>query len=215
LSKYRYEEAPMLFALDGKRQMDLDAVKRLVQWKLRHGKFRPMLMKLVSSNDAEGVKQTVQEALATYRKDKDASAAVNVLIKLKGIGPATASLLLAVHAPDDVTFFSDEAFYWLCCDGKIAPIKYNAKEYRELDVEASKLAKRLSVRAVDVEKVAFVIMRQDDDGTTKDRSNQLIENGTKKQSEVEKKLGKRKVAANQAKDVSPPPTRPRPKRQKK
>lgn len=119
-------------------------------------------MKLVSSNEPGLVEQTVKEASECYRQKDDVAAALGILTKLKGIGPATASLLLAVLDPDRVIFFADEAFYYLCCGGKKAPIKYNAKEYQELSERARKLCKRLHVRAVDVERVAFVIMRQQD-----------------------------------------------------
>jgi hypothetical protein len=116
-------------------------------------------MKLVSSNDGDFLQQTIQEALAVYRDKSDPSAALDVLTKLKGIGPATASLLLAVHDPTRVMFFADEAFHWLCSGGEKAPIKYNAKEYKTLNDKAQTLIKRLGTRATDVERVAFVIMR--------------------------------------------------------
>ncbi|KUI58695.1 hypothetical protein VP1G_05983 [Cytospora mali] len=115
-------------------------------------------MKLVSSNDESFVEDTIKNALVLYKKPSDTPAALDVLTKLKGIGPATASLLLAVHDPENVIFFSDEAFYWLCRDGKRESIKYNAKEYKELSEKARDLTKRLNVSAVDVERVAYVLM---------------------------------------------------------
>lgn len=124
----------------------------------RHGKFRPTLMKLVSSNDAEVVRDIVENAIKTYRAESEVSAPVEILCKLKGIGPATASLLLSVHDPERVLFFSDEAFYWLCCNGKKDAIKYNKKEYATLNQEAQKVTKRLGVNAMDLEKVAYVVM---------------------------------------------------------
>ena len=126
----------------------------------RHGKFRPTLMKLVSSNEPAVAKTTVQRAIELYRESADVSAALAVLTELKGIGPATASLLLAVHDPQNVVFFADEAFYWLCCGGTKGLIKYNVKEYKMLCERAQKLARRLGATAVDVERVAFVLMRQ-------------------------------------------------------
>ncbi|KAL2271066.1 hypothetical protein VTJ83DRAFT_437 [Remersonia thermophila] len=161
LDEYRYGTALDTFGpASPDAVMGLDDVKTLVEWKLRHGKFRPTLMKLVSSNDPDTVRNTIQEAIAHYRNKADVSGTIDMLAKLKGIGPATASLLLAVHDPDNVAFFADEAFYWLCCGGVKAPIKYNAKEYADLNARARKLAQRLGVRAVDVERVAFVLMRQ-------------------------------------------------------
>lgn len=117
-------------------------------------------MGLVSSNDPKVTAATVREALARYRAAGDPAAAVKKLAELRGIGPATASLLLAVHQPDRVIFFSDEAFYWLCLAGKKGSLKYNAKEYQELDSEAQKLVDRLGVAAISVEKVAYVLMRR-------------------------------------------------------
>lgn len=161
LDHYRYVEAPALFApTSPRRPMQLGDVQTLVEWKLKHGKFRPTLMKLVSSNDEAFVTNTVETALDIYSKPSDASAAIDVLTKLKGIGPATASLLLAVHDPQNIVFFADEAFYWLCSHGKRDPIKYNAKEYKELHENSQKLARRLSVKAIDVERVAYVLLNE-------------------------------------------------------
>jgi hypothetical protein len=115
-------------------------------------------MKLVSSNDESFVRNTAENALDIYSKAADAFAAIAVLTKLKGIGPATASLLLAVHDPQNIIFFADEAFYWLCNHGKRDNIKYNAKEYKELHESSQELAKRLTVKAIDVERVAYVLL---------------------------------------------------------
>lgn len=117
-------------------------------------------MKLVSSNEELFVRDTAKSALETYSKKADASAAIDVLTRLKGIGPATASLLLAVHDPQNIVFFADEAFYWLCNHGRRDHIKYNAKEYKELHENSRKLAKRLNVKAIDVERVAYVLLNE-------------------------------------------------------
>ncbi|KAK3382950.1 hypothetical protein B0T24DRAFT_515514 [Lasiosphaeria ovina] len=161
LDQYRYGEALDTFAL-GKTEsaMGLDDVKVLVEWKLRHGKFRPTLMKLVSSNEPDATKETIQKAFKHYRDKTDVAGALGILTQLRGIGPATASLLLAVHDAANVIFFADEAFYWLCCGGSKGPIKYNLKEYSSLNDKAQAVATRLGVKAVDVERVAFVLMRQ-------------------------------------------------------
>lgn len=131
----------------------------------RHGKFRPTLMSLVSSNPPSA-SQTIQFAIKFYSSSKDIGSGVRLLSELKGVGPATASLLLSVHDPERVIFFSDEAFYWLCCEGKKEPIKYTPKEYLALRIEAEALANRLGVSAMDIEKVAYVLMKKQE--TTKD-----------------------------------------------
>ncbi|KAK2004748.1 DUF1479-domain-containing protein [Colletotrichum falcatum] len=162
LDRFRFVEAPALFSQDQpKRAMNHDDLKCLVDWKLRHGKFRPTLMKLVSSNDPSAVRETVKKAIDNYRDMADLSAALNILTKMKGIGPATASLILAVHYPQKVIFFSDEAYYWLCNRGQKALLKYNMKEYESLNSQAKKLLKRLGVGAMEVEKVAYVLLKQE------------------------------------------------------
>ena len=90
---------------------------------------------------------------------KDTISAIRTMSLLSGVGPATASLLISVHDPDNVLFFSDEAYRWLVCGGKEQPIKYSLKEYEQLEVRGRELMDRLGVGARDVERTAFVIMR--------------------------------------------------------
>lgn len=118
-------------------------------------------MKLVSSNDENVAKDTVRQAIVKYRKHGDVQNTVNEIATLKGIGPATASLLLSVHDPTKVIFFSDEAFYWLCNDGKQEHLKYTGKEYSVLQQAAGSLGTRLKASATDIEKVAYVLMKQE------------------------------------------------------
>ncbi|KAG6149052.1 hypothetical protein E4U28_002435 [Claviceps purpurea] len=175
LDAYRYGDALGAFRVKDPPEMTLVQVQDLVEWKLRHGKFRPALMSLVKSNDARAAQATISSAIKAYRanmptsldlhQDDHANAsqmALDILTKLRGIGPATASLLLSVHDPLRAIFFSDEAYWWLCCGGrKDVTIRYSAKEYRLLCEKAAVLARRLGgeTQMVDVEKAAYVAMR--------------------------------------------------------
>lgn len=77
------------------------------------------------------------------------------------MGPATASLLLSVYDPTKVVFFSDEAYRWLCASGNPkAEIKYNFKEIDQLFEKSKDLMDRLQVTALDIEKVAYVLMKE-------------------------------------------------------
>lgn len=126
-------------------------------------------MKLVTANDPSAAAETITAATASYKTTHSAPAAVDALTKLKGIGPATASLLLAVLDPQRVPFFADEVFWWLCCDArKDAAIKYTAKEYKTLLETAGALMGRLGVEASEVERVAYVLMNQGGDGEGED-----------------------------------------------
>ncbi|KAH7380018.1 hypothetical protein BKA66DRAFT_465541 [Pyrenochaeta sp. MPI-SDFR-AT-0127] len=151
-----------------------DEVEKLVEWKLKHGTFRPKLLSLVQSNDSETIVQStkkVSEFLADVDLDGTTPSssplpALKILTQFKGIGPATASLLLSVMKPDSIPFFSDELFRWCLWDDSGSPrgwkrgIKYNVKEYAELVERVKGLRKRLNVRAVDIERVAWVLGRE-------------------------------------------------------
>ena len=122
-------------------------------------------MKLVRDNPAQNVEAITASAFKDYAAGGDALKAVKTLTQLRGIGPATASLLLSVLDPDEVPFFSDEVFRWMQWDeagsakgggwGRV--IKYTVKEYKGVVERVGEVRERLGVRAVDVEKVAYVL----------------------------------------------------------
>lgn len=116
-------------------------------------------MNLVSSNDSAKVADTIRDAMTAYWKGKDADSALKAITALKGVGPATAALLLSVHDPENVIFFSDEAYWWLCCNGQKESIKYNPKEYQALRDAAQGLRDRLEAGAMDIEKAAYVMYK--------------------------------------------------------
>lgn len=150
----------------------------------KHGTYRPALMTLVKSNPADLIKSTTQEAFASLRNEEDVMKALKILTRLRGIGPATASLLLSVCSPDEVPFFSDELFRWTHWDtshvhgagqarattqtsspgktdfGWQRSIKYNVTEYKEILASVEAVRKRLGVKAVDAEKVAYLLGKE-------------------------------------------------------
>ncbi|KAL1903599.1 hypothetical protein Sste5346_000228 [Sporothrix stenoceras] len=164
LDEFRYVTAPATFGGMGGRRRDMNRkdVLKLVEWKLRHGKFRPTLMKLVESNPSQLVQDSIQTAMGKYAGHKfSAKRSVKMLCDLKGIGPATASLLVAAHYPKQTIFFSDEAYAWLAGGPSYnPPSKYNHKEYEDLMDASWQLIQRLPEEygAQDIEQVAFVIM---------------------------------------------------------
>ena len=81
---------------------------------------------------------------------------------MKGIGPATASLILALHDPEKVIFFSDEAYRWLCADGEKASPRYTVKEFDDLHAKSKALIAKLKVSPIDIEKVAYVIIKENE-----------------------------------------------------
>lgn len=90
---------------------------------------------------------------------------------LKGIGPATASLLLSCYDPVKVPFFADEVyryFHWEEAKNKgwDRKIKYTMKEYKDLFDKVQVLQERLEnesgeqVTAIEIEKMAYVLSKQ-------------------------------------------------------
>ena len=137
-----------------------------------HGKWRPMLAGLVQRNTEAAVQDQTREAFKAFssgsKSPDDAKLVINILSKLQGIGPATASLLLSVFDLDVVPFFSDELFRWCFVEdgngkGWDRKIKYDVKEYVQLYARVQELRQRFKnsfdrdVPAVEIEKVAYVL----------------------------------------------------------
>ncbi|KAL8995213.1 MAG: hypothetical protein Q9169_005001 [Polycauliona sp. 2 TL-2023] len=184
LSELRYTDVPEVVAQrkkDGEAFLEKTEVQSLVEWKL--------LAKLVASNPVEEVRSTTSAAFSLMSDDPNPSKAISTLSKLKGIGPATASLLLSCYDPTTIPFFSDELFRWLHWQTDVSgnskkrkssgiedngnanrKIGYTAKEYTSIYEKTTALRKRLSeesgetITAVDIEKAAYKISKAAQEG---------------------------------------------------
>lgn len=81
-------------------------LSQVMEWKLTRGKWRPKLLSFVQSLDEKQVEEVSKKSFAAL---PDLEEAVTCLSTLKGVGPATASAVLAAVAPDIAPFMSDEA----------------------------------------------------------------------------------------------------------
>ncbi|XP_020591196.1 uncharacterized protein LOC110032029 isoform X1 [Phalaenopsis equestris] len=118
-------------------------LRRLLQWKLSRGKWRPRLLEFVSSLSETLVESASKRAFASL---PDLTKAVSELTILKGVGPATASAVLAAYAPEVAPFMSDEAMVATLGNAK----EYTLKKYISFAEILQKKAKELST-----EKEAF------------------------------------------------------------
>ncbi|KAC9754819.1 hypothetical protein E3N88_45294 [Mikania micrantha] len=112
-------------------------LSKLMQWKLTRGKWRPRLLDFVSSLDEETVKCASQKA---FKSLPEISKAITELTVLKGVGPATASAVLAAYAPDVAPFMSDEAMVAALGNSK----EYTLKQYLVFVDKLQAKAKELS-----------------------------------------------------------------------
>ncbi|RAL00302.1 uncharacterized protein BO80DRAFT_357049 [Aspergillus ibericus CBS 121593] len=245
LDRFRYEDLPGLVAArakdpssdePGNGYIEKDELVRLVEWKMKHGIFRPALLGLIRSNPETLVRKVTGEAFAalttTATKEEGEvfpAKALDLLVKpLRGVGVATASLILSLAAPagggGGVPFYSDDVYLWVCL-GESAPqvggvaeervhrgiykrvngelnVRYDAKEYRALWEGVQGLRKGLggSCSGLEVEKVALVVRYRGLEGVEGDEKAPLE---VKKEEEEEKgEKGEIKRGAKRALELS-------------
>lgn len=120
----------------------------------------------IEATTKRAFEQIPKNALEGTELERTLQHPLKELTKLQGIGPATASLLLSVMCPATIPFFSDELYRWCGWDQSGSPagwdrkIKYNAKEYQMLLGHVEFRMKQLGVKAVDMEKVAWVLGKE-------------------------------------------------------
>lgn len=139
------------------------------------------MRKLVSSNSNIKLVTATKSAFEHYaRNEHDISGTLEMLSKpLKGIGPAAASLLLSIHDPQNVVYFSDELYKFLCNNGKKITLKYSFKEYKNLYKEAEDFRKKIKCTPIELEKAAYVLIKEQEEslrkGNSEDALSTLIE----------------------------------------
>ncbi|POS88256.1 hypothetical protein EPUL_000986 [Erysiphe pulchra] len=170
--------------------MDISDVEKLLEWKMHHGTFRPTLRKLVSSNSNTQLATATKSAFEYYASNElDITGTLEILSKpLKGIGPAAASLLLSIHDPQNVVYFSDELYKFLCSNGKKVTLRYSFKEYNYLFKEAKDFMEKIKCTPIELEKAAYVLIKEQEQsqrkGHSKDELSSLIEENSNLSNDV-------------------------------
>ncbi|KAF3384931.1 hypothetical protein F1880_002143, partial [Penicillium rolfsii] len=144
LDKWRYEDMPKVM---GERRvkkkgevLTKDDLITVMEWKMKHGISRPMLMGMVKSNQDKNVIQCSSTAMAALSTEDPMLApdeafpkpSIDAFGPVRGVGVATASLILSIATAtgdpkQQVPFYSDDVYLWLCLEDFPKP-----EEYEEL-----------------------------------------------------------------------------------
>lgn len=89
------------------RSLNKAQLEQFMQWKLWRGKDRPMLMSLIRQNSESRISEISRLSFGLSEEGRYREAMVQ-MTELKGVGPATASAILAACYPDNFVFMADE-----------------------------------------------------------------------------------------------------------
>lgn len=100
-----------------------DELMGVAAWKMHRGVWRERNRQLVASNAPEKVEETSREAFAAI---PDPRKPVAVLSTLAGVGPATASAVLAAYAPHIYPFFDESVAAFI---PELGPVAFTLPYY--------------------------------------------------------------------------------------
>ena len=104
LDTWYREDLPGLVSARTPAHVLLEELVRLTEWKMARGEWRARNLVLVKGNDPGAVIEASSAALAAVPHP---TAPISAMVKLAGVGPATASAVVAAHAPDTYPFFDE------------------------------------------------------------------------------------------------------------
>lgn len=115
--RWYHEELPRVIASRSVAHVTLPELVRVTEWKMARGEWRARNLVLVRGNEAKAVVETSTDAIA---KIPHPTKPISTLAKLAGVGPATASAVIAATAPDFYPFFDELVATQLPELGKVA-----------------------------------------------------------------------------------------------
>jgi hypothetical protein len=104
LDAWYQRELPVLIRSRSPMHVALDELARLTEWKMARGEWRARNLVLVRGNDPDAVVQASTEAFAAMPHPTKPIARI---AELDGVGPATASAVVAAIAPAGYPFFDE------------------------------------------------------------------------------------------------------------
>ncbi|MDQ3705157.1 MAG: hypothetical protein M3437_08045 [Chloroflexota bacterium] len=104
LDRWYREELPGVLVSRTPAYVTREELVQVTRWKMKRGVWRQRNLLLVEANPEAEVEATSREAFAAA---PDPRKPVSLLVRLAGVGPATASGVLAVHSPEVYPFFDE------------------------------------------------------------------------------------------------------------
>ncbi|GIY61532.1 uncharacterized protein CDAR_3041 [Caerostris darwini] len=132
------EELPKLIHSRKERYITHEELVQLTKWKLMREKFRPNLIDLVRINTEKAVLTHSKKA---FKRLPNLGGAIAMLTCLKGVGPASASAILAAAYPEQAPFMADECM--LSTPG-VETMDYTVAEYLNYAMELKKKSDHLN-----------------------------------------------------------------------
>ncbi len=130
-------EFPVQLRTRAPAYITLEELERVTRWKMQRGVWRERNRLLVAGNDPGEVERASREALAAV---PDPRQPIATLSRLAGVGPATASAVLAAFRPDIYPFFDELVATQI---PNLGPVSFTAPYYQryadQLRARADKL----------------------------------------------------------------------------
>jgi len=109
LDTWYQEQLPKLIHSRKDPHLIHEELVQVMRWKLMRGKYRPRLIDLVRINTESSVAAVTKKAFRKLRGTPNLASAIQAMVTLKGIGPATASAVLAAGFPEYAPYMADES----------------------------------------------------------------------------------------------------------
>lgn len=104
LDRWYREAFPQTLSARPEPYVLLQELQDVADWKMTRGVWRERNRQLISSNPPERVREASRKA---FTEAPDLRKAINTLSELAGVGPATASAIMAAYAPQSYPFFDE------------------------------------------------------------------------------------------------------------
>lgn len=123
LDRWYDEELPQLVRARDEPLVTLEELQQVAAWKMTRGVWRERNRQLIAGNPPEVIKETSRKAFAA---SPDPRKPITLLSELAGVGPATASAVMAAYAPEVYPFFDELVAGQI---GGLGPVAFTAKYY--------------------------------------------------------------------------------------